>query len=308
MKITLDLTDLVTRGELSQPEADRLKRLAARDTGSLAANILIGFGIVVVACGAGALIPTTFTAMVIGALLLALGLALRLTTGEQWSVLAQTCLVMGALALGAGIVAQWNSLYVAYAVTAGLAMAAAVARSGLLAALAVLALASCLGSSTDYVHATYVLSVPEPAISVGALSVLALGLYLTSKRVPAAYERVAIIAARTAILIVNIAFLVGSLWGDVRAGLSDSVFIVGWAVAIVATGAWALWANRRWVVNVAAVFGVIHFYTQWFERLGTTPTTVLLGGLLMLAFGFGVWTLNQRWRGGATQPSATAAA
>jgi iron complex transport system permease protein len=308
VKITLDLTELVARGELSQPEADRLKRLAAKDTGSLAANILIGFGIVVVACGAGALIPTTFTAMVIGALLLALGLALRLTTGEQWSVLAQICLVLGALALGAGIVAQWNSLYVAYAVTLGLAIAAAVARSGLLAAIAVLALASCLGSSTDYFHATYVLSVPEPAISVAVFSVLALGLYLASKRVPAAYERVAIIASRAAILIVNVAFLVGSLWGDARAGLSDVVFVVGWAVAIVGTGAWAVWANRRWVVNVAAVFGVIHFYTQWFERLGATPTTVLLGGLLMLAFGFGVWTLNRRWRGRATPPAATASA
>jgi hypothetical protein len=66
----------------------------------------------------------------------------------------------------------------------------------------------------------------------------------------------------------------------------------------------ALSANRRWVVNVAAVFGGIHFYTQWFERLGATALSVLLAGLLMLAFGFGLWMLNQRWRGTGTPAAA----
>ena len=307
MKITLDLTDLVARGELSQAEADRLKALATKDAGSLGANILIGFGIVVVALGAGALIPSAVTAIAIGAIFFSLGLALTVTAGRQWAVLGQICLVLGALALAGGIVALWTSLYVAYAVTLGLAIAAALARSGLLAAIAILALASCLGSSTDYAHATYVLSVPEPAVSVGVFSSLALLLFIASKRVPADYERVAVIGSRTAVLIVNVAFLVGSLWGDARAGLSDTVFVIGWAVAIVVTGAWAVWANRRWVVNVAAVFGAIHFYTQWFEQLGATPASVLLAGLLMLAFGFGLWMLNQRWRGRGLPPAAMAA-
>ena len=35
MKVTLDLTDLVSRGELTKDEADRLAKLGARDTGSL---------------------------------------------------------------------------------------------------------------------------------------------------------------------------------------------------------------------------------------------------------------------------------
>jgi hypothetical protein len=33
VKITLDLTELVARGELSQTEAERLKGLAAEDSG-----------------------------------------------------------------------------------------------------------------------------------------------------------------------------------------------------------------------------------------------------------------------------------
>lgn len=39
MKIVLDLTDLVQRGELTGEEAKRFERLAAKDTGAL----LIGF-------------------------------------------------------------------------------------------------------------------------------------------------------------------------------------------------------------------------------------------------------------------------
>ncbi len=73
------------------------------------------------------------------------------------------------------------------------------------------------------------------------------------------------------------------------------VFIVGWAVALLATGTWAVKANRRWVVNVVAVFAAIHFYTQWFERLGADPLSVVAGGLLMLVFATVAWKLNQRF-------------
>ena len=61
---------------------------------------------------------------------------------------------------------------------------------------------------------------------------------------------------------------------------------------------WATRAGRRWVVNVAAVFGAIHFYTQWFDKLGPTPISFLLGGLLMLAFALGLWTFNRRSEAG----------
>jgi len=48
-------------------------------------------------------------------------------------------------------------------------------------------------------------------------------------------------------------------------------------------GIWAVQANRRWLVNLLSVFAGIHFCTQWFARLGATPLSVLLGGLLMFA-------------------------
>jgi hypothetical protein len=65
-------------------------------------------------------------------------------------------------------------------------------------------------------------------------------------------------------------------------------------VALIAVAAWAVRANRRWVVNLAAVFGAIHFYTQWFERLGATPVSVLAGGVLVLGFAVLAWKLNRK--------------
>jgi hypothetical protein len=76
--------------------------------------------------------------------------------------------------------------------------------------------------------------------------------------------------------------------------IPDWVFSIAWALVLIAAGAWAMRANRRWLVNVAAAFGAIHFYTQWFERLGATPASVLLGGLVMLLIAFALWSFNRR--------------
>ena len=67
MKITLDISKLVEEGKLTPAEAEHLKALASQGTGSLGLNILVGFGVMSVAAGLGALVPNAFTAMVIGA-------------------------------------------------------------------------------------------------------------------------------------------------------------------------------------------------------------------------------------------------
>jgi hypothetical protein len=77
--------------------------------------------------------------------------------------------------------------------------------------------------------------------------------------------------------------------------IPPSAFVIGWAVVLLGTGIWAVQENRRWVVNVVAVFAAIHFYTQWFERLGLEPMSVLGGGLIMLAIAIGLWIFNKRF-------------
>jgi hypothetical protein len=114
-------------------------------------------------------------------------------------------------------------------------------------------------------------------------------------------------AARVSILLVNFGFWIGSLWGDRLEQLSplfgrtkENVifiprlyFVIGWALALIAFAVWAMKNDRRWVVNVCAVFGAIHFYTQFFERLGPNPLAILLGGVSALGIAIAIWQFNK---------------
>ena len=46
-------------------------------------------------------------------------------------------------------------------------------------------------------------------------------------------------------------------------------------------------------MNTAAVFGALHFYTQWFEMLGPSPFSILGGGLLLIGFGLALRAFNR---------------
>jgi iron complex transport system permease protein len=156
MKITLDISKLVEDGKLTREEADRLKTLAAHDTGSLGINILIGFAVVAIAAGAVALVPAPMTAIGFGLALFVAGLVITLNRAQHWTLLGQICLVIGALMFGGGVVAYHADVLVSMLVVTGVFwLAAVVARSSLLMALAVLAASACLGARTGYSHATY---------------------------------------------------------------------------------------------------------------------------------------------------------
>lgn len=102
------------------------------------------------------------------------------------------------------------------------------------------------------------------------------------------------------VFLVNFGFWVGLLWGECSDSreviISDSVFAVLWAVALMVTAIWSWKSNRRWVLNTVATFGGIHFYTQWFEHLGASPGTVLIAGLLALGFAVGLRSMNNKMK------------
>lgn len=306
MKIVLDLSQLVEDGELTPLEAEKLKKLSVKSTGSLAFNILIGFGVIAVAVGAIALVPDATTGIVLGTVVFAIGLALLYYAPVEWGVLGNICILLGALGLGGGVVYMTEgSVWAFLSCAVGFAIAAVIARSGLLMALAVLALSSVLGARTGYFHASYFLGIKEPTLTIVAFSLLTLAAYQVSLMMQAAYERLALMAARVSILLVNFGFWIGSLWGDRLEQLSDLfggrtptiprlAFVIGWALALVAFAVWAMRNDRRWVVNVCAVFGAIHLYTQFFERLGPNPLAILVGGVSALGIAIAIWQFNKR--------------
>src|SRR5258708_6026520 len=156
-------------------------------------------------------------------------------------------------------------------------------------------------------------AISEPLVTIVLFSRLALGTFYASKVLSADYERLGLLAARTSVLMGMCGVWVGSLWGDslllIRSLLQSDPniltnysassqvipplpFVIGWAIALLGAGIWAVWENRRWMVNITAVFLAIHFYTQWFERLGLAPMSVLVAGLLILVFALGLGIFN----------------
>lgn len=301
MKVTLDLDQLLSEGTITTAEYEKLRGLASKSIGSLAFNILIGFGVIAVSGAAFALVPSPVTAVVIGLLILITGSAILCSGQEQWKVLSNICILVGALMAGGGVATEFRgSLASILSVTVIFAITSILARSALLAVLATLMLSASIGAKTGYFHASYFLIIQEPIITVILFSLLAIGLYQLSKKLSTEYERIALASARAGVFLVNFGFWVGSLWGDHSDSrgvlISDNIFAVLWALALIATAIWSWKSNRRWVLNTVATFGGIHFYTQWFEHLGASPGGVLVAGLLALGFALGIRSINNKMK------------
>ena len=320
MKITLDLTKLVEDGRLTQAEADRLRTLAAHDTGSLGVNILVGFGVIAVAAGAGALVPNFFTAFVLGALMFAAGTALLVQRVQQWSLLAQILIVTGALTFAGATVAMGEGSLASMLIATMLLLGASlIARSSLLIALAVLALGACSarrpGTGTRPMRSRSTnRSSPSCCSRLSRSAHICYSRSLQVRLRAACAHRRPHRGADGEFRLLD-RFAVGrpavsccaACWrGRRRAksghrghtacdpGLGIQHRLGGSVARRSAPG--RVRANRRWAVNVVAVFGAIHFYTQWFEHLGASPLSVLLGGLLMLGLALALWRFNQRAR------------
>jgi len=319
----------VREGKLTAAQAEELKALASRDLGTLAISILMSFGAIAVAAGILALNPSFATGAAIGVGLVLIGLAASFGVGERWSLLGTAGTVIGALLLGGGMIGVLDGAFPGFLFTALLLLVLAVViRSSFLMALVPLALAAALGSSTGYFHATYMLIVSEPTITIAFFAVLALAGYLVSTRIESAYEGLAIVFARMSLLLVNFGFWIGSLWGDYpgeswAVGGMDSwtareaweksvlhvpdwIFVLSWATLAIGVGIWAARANRRWVVTAAASSAAINFYTQWFERLGAEPWAIILAGLTVVAVAVGLWRYNTIRAGYYPSPAARA--
>jgi iron complex transport system permease protein len=295
MKYLLDLDRLLEEKKISAEEHQRLIRCAMQDTGSLAFNILVSFGVIAVSGASIVSVPSPITAMILGVVIGIIGLS-PLRQIEKWQLFAQICALIGSLLLCGGILWQFAGETSAWIlVTILFATVGIILRHGLLIVLAVLSLSCTLGSETMYYHASYFLLIEQPTITILTFGIISILTYLGSSRLPLDYERLAIIASRTSLFLVNLGFWIGSLWGDeFRNGthISEIAFTVLWAILLIGVGVWAVFANRRWALNICAIFAAIHFYTQWFEHLGAQPSTVLLAGILALLFAIGLRQLN----------------
>jgi hypothetical protein len=316
MKVALDLDKLRSQGRITPLEYDRLQSFAKEETGSLGLNILIAFGVIATAAGTLAQLHSARAAIVLGLVLGSAGAFLIRRYARAWGILGSILVLVGCLTTAGGIITLNEAALGGYLLVTVLCLVGAlVARSGLLASLSALALAGAIGAATDYGHASYFVIVQKPTLTVIVFGLLSWGTYRWSLRLDDAHERLALMFSRTSLFLVNLGFWVGSLWGDTLwservewslgsgKDIPDWVFVVAWAIALIATGLWALRRNRRWAVNTLTVFGAIHFYTQYFERMHATPSSLIVAGVLALCIALAIARYN---RGAQGHPSGQA--
>lgn len=266
---------------------------------------MIGFGAIATSSGILILLKSALGALQLGLILAALGIYLKLQRGRVWGLLASILLLLGTIITAGGIITITRGSPTGFLIITFLGLIGAIlAKSGLLSMFSALALSATIGAFTAYGFASYYLVIQQPSLTIILFTILGILSYQISKKVRPDYEDVGIIFARTCLFMVNFGFWVGSLWGDtlgkprsgwqltITEGIPDLVFVIGWAIALILAAMWAIKAHKRWVVNTVMVFGAIHFYTQYFERLGANSLSLMLGGIIALAIALGIVKYN----------------
>ena len=308
MKILVDVDELLEQGLINAGTADILRTHSLRDTGTTAINLLLAFGAIAVAAGLTALTQSAGLSAIFGLAFIAGGWFTNKNFELNWGKLGSIWMVVGALVLcGAFGVLLDKPLESGILAAMILGGTAYLAGSRLLAGLVPLAIESALGGSTGYWTACYEIVVREPTITIGVFAVLGLAAWIITQRLTGIQQALTLTFTRVSIILVNMGFWIGSLWGDSpghmwRAGdtydgtptISAMFFVVTWALALLGAGFWAAQNGRRFLVNTVATFGAIHLYTQWFERLGADPLTVVAAGVATIAIGLVFWRYNRR--------------
>lgn len=234
----------------------------------------------------------------------------------------------GLLVEPAGWAPQWLLYHYAGAV---LVLCGVALDIRLITSLSMLCFAAALSSRTFYEHGVYAVAVYESTLTILQMAVLALACLWVIGSQPERLGRHATILGRLAFVWMNMAFWIGSLWGDIvgyflwgprwsdfsgenywladnsakaafqaardsfldgATVISSDAYALVWALVVAGTGLWAAMGARRAVFNTAVTFGAIHLYTQYFERLEATPGMVVVAGLIAIALAYGSWRLN----------------
>ena len=194
----------------------------------------------------------------------------------------------------------------------------------LISALAIIPLAQMLDTSTAYFHAAYVFYSPEPALSILQMAVLiAVCLWASARFAPRIARHFGVLMM-LGFVVLNLCFLVGSLWGDTPGDtlwgisrysrsdyadyeaynaayqaylanaftISAGAFSIIWALVLAAVVLWAAINIRRGPLNAALTFAAIHAYTQAFETFGAEPLVFALGGLAAIPVAWGLMQVN----------------
>lgn len=314
LKVILDLKKLLDEGAITNVEYEKLSKVSAESLSSFAYNLLIGFGVIAVSGAISILLPSIFASILIGALILGMGLMLIYFKIREWSLLANICVIVGSFLLAGSIVLQAKGHYAAFAFSSALFLVMAiVARNRLLIAFSVLASGASIRSLIptqdwnrhksvldiyqDYFLRIFWLAEKAPVITILVFGGLSIVSYMLSKYISPFYRSLALTASGTAFFLMNFGFWAGSVWGEKKRLLGFDlpawIFSIAWALLLAYFVLYALQSKNRWLLNVTLLFAIVHFYTQWFDKLGSNAWTLLCAGLLAIGFAVVIRRINR---------------
>ncbi|MFK7840486.1 MAG: hypothetical protein AB8B83_09190 [Bdellovibrionales bacterium] len=308
-KITLHLKHLLDESKITKEEAERLIGLSEHKSGgSIFRNLMVIFGTLSIVAGFLGLAPNPHVGGAIASLILLGAYALYYNADDSWKFIAQSFGFLGTLGVTAWLVYSLNFIEFSsieksdivlmwVLVSCILGLVAFTLHNKVLAALLPLAIAQLVGASAFYTHASYYLSIREPSIAILVFGAIAGLSYFAATRLRGIYDDLCTIISRVALFIVNMAFWIGSLWGDhvgnkisssgfdpqTSLYIGEAYFTVGWALLLLCAVWWGANRGLGYVVNLSIVFLGIHFYTQYFETVGANPIGLLVGGVLIFS-------------------------
>jgi hypothetical protein len=273
MKIVLDITKLLDEKKITKEEYSKLLEYSKKDSGSLALNILIAFGIIAIVGGLVGMSLNPVLGLATALITFMAGIYVNNEYGKDWGLLGKILMIMGVLGSvvsGYFILGDAFDQYYYYLVMIACLVSFGVGiylRSGFLVGLSALLLSPLLNIDTSYGFmgsGSYGLSVEQPLNTIVVYSLFGFLAYyfsFTEKQ----YENILVVFTRVCVFMANLGFWVGSLYGDRLFGtnISEIYFSIAWALALLAFIYYGLQTNRRFVINIAAVFG------------STTPCTMV---------------------------------
>lgn len=316
-KATLDLKQLVEEGKISREEADKLSSLSDdseknKPTSSIIRNLMVVFGTICIVGSLLSLLPNPDTVGLVSLAILGGAYYLYYSIkDETWLYVAQSLGFLGTIGatywiltvtdlINIGRLQQSNTFVLWLLISSILGFVTFTLHNKILAALFSFALAQFIGTCIfGKLENVFIFLSKGQSTAILIYGLVTLLAYIIAPRLKGIYDSLCTILGNISFFFVNIAFWVGSVFGEKggkkvlkyddgsaahtipSANISENYFIIGWIVVLLLTLWWGSHRGIKYIANLSIVFIVIHFFTQYFIFIGSSALGLLLGGILL---------------------------
>jgi iron complex transport system permease protein len=304
MKIVLDLDSLISEGKITQAEYEHLQTLASKQSVSAVFNLMVAFGITAIASGILSFFPSFVVGIPLGVIMMIASKQVKKRLSQDWRLLGRVLMMVAALMIAISVFFATGLTFRGFLVVTGLmAVISLYAKEPFVYALILVGLFCTLGTASHDGIFSYVLAIHQPTLTIlifGFLWVLIS--FLNRRSYPSKNTPFLTSWYQCSVILVNLGFWGGSIWGDSLCLGDQSV--LGWSVSLwvfvyVWVGVSVIFIlkshlkQQRWGVNLGIFFGTLLFYTRYFAHLKMSSWSVVFAGIIAILVAWGVVRYNQ---------------